>query len=156
MDPIKQLASPVAEVRKHVEQWVDEYGDTWAIVDGIETKVAYSNPVALIKRQDGVRVEIRKGLDELGIRDRTVKETITVDGQQVEVEMLPPGDGGANILQFNMDPTPANITKATAQTEAAERALAAASAPPPPKPSLWQRLKRAAKRFNRRKARRCR
>jgi len=136
MDPIKQLISPVAEVRKHVEQWVDEYGDTWAIVDGIETKVAYTNPVALLKRQDGVRVEIRAALDETGIRDKSKFD------EELGYEVLPPG--ACDVFQID-------LTRQHVPSARDGDIIEPVAFVPPPKLTRWQRIKRAAKRLLRRK-----
>ena len=134
---------PIPEVRKHtVQAEVDEFGDTW--VDGV--KVAFRNPSAVLKEHDATRVRIRADLDKTGIRDRT-KTYFNEAGESYE--LLPPGDAGANVLQFNMDPTLENLVKV-----AEEEAYIFNAATSKPKPSHWQRLKRAARRLlRRRKAR---
>ena len=133
--PVADPLFPIPVIRNHVEQWVDDSGDTWAIVDGVETKIAYANPVALMKRQDGVRVEIRKALDETGIREKTVFQEITLeDGTKAVVELLPPGD--ANVLQWDETRRQQTIAPVT----------------PLKRLTRWQRLKRAVTRCLNRKA----
>lgn len=102
MDPVKQIVNPTAEVRQHASRFIDEYGEQWMMIDGVETKVPKIKQArALLAKQDAVRVEIRKELDERGIRDRTEQVEITLeDGSKTTVELLPPGDLGANCLQI--------------------------------------------------------
>lgn len=141
---------PIPEVRKmnhlHI---VDNYGERWVVIDGVDTKVAnLAAAKALLTKQDAVRVQIRADLDAQGIRDKTVQQEITLeDGTKTTVEMLPPGDAGANVLQFNMDPTPANI--ALAEQKRIKQEHVANVGTSTQKPTLWHKVKR----FFRRKAR---
>ena len=79
---------------------IDEYGEAWVVIDGIETKVpSIKQARATLARQDAVRLKIRADLDALGIRDKTEKVEITLeDGSKDTVELLPPG--AANVLQI--------------------------------------------------------
>lgn len=121
--------SPIPEVRKmnhrHV---VDEYNEQWVMIDGIETKVANLEAAKkLLTRQDSVRVQIRADLDELGIRDQTVLEEITLeDGTKTTVAMLPLG---ASCLQFDM------TRKAAATPDEGTPSKSES------KSTLWQRVK---------------
>lgn len=137
MDPIRQLTSPVAEVRMHAQTERDEYNEQWVMIDGIETKVpSIAAAKVLLAKQDAVRVEIRAALDETGIREKTVLEEITLeDGTKATVELIPPAL--ADVFQIDLE----------------RKHVPAYVAPPlpPPPPSRWSRVKRAAKRLFRRK-----
>lgn len=105
MDPL----NPIPIVRRHQSQWIDSFGDTWEVIDGIETKVAYKNPVALMKRQDGIRRQIRAGLDELGLRDNLGEMEVTnpMTGEKTFVE------GPSEAFNFSMrsQPTDENLRR---------------------------------------------
>lgn len=126
MDPVKQITTPVAEVRRHASHFVDEYGESWVIIDGVETKVPnVKQAKSLLKQQDVVREKIRAALDETGVRDRTEQVEITLDdGTKTTVELLAPGDAGANVLQIGGFPDAAgliqNATRAGEQADASE------------------------------------
>jgi hypothetical protein len=102
MDPVRQMATPIAEVRAQAPASVDEFGEQWIMLDGVETKVPDIKMARkLLAQQDAVRIQIREDLDALGVRDRTELVEITLDdGTKTTIEMLPPGDHGANILQI--------------------------------------------------------
>lgn len=137
MDPLRQITTPVAEVRVHAHAERDEYNEQWVVIDGIETKVpSIAAAQALCAKQDAVRVAIRAALDETGIRDKTVKETIIIDGESVEVELVPPAL--SDVFQIDM-------TRKHVPVYRPEPAVA------PKRLSRWSRLKRAAKRLLRRK-----
>jgi hypothetical protein len=106
MDPIKPLSEPTTEIRTHANH-VDSCGETWIVLDGIETKVPSIKAARiLLAKQDALRIDIRAELDKTGIRDQTVQESLVIDGvvqkddegNPVTVEMLPPG--AANVLQI--------------------------------------------------------
>ena len=95
MDPLKPIVDPTAEVRIDRNIKYDNYGEAWVVIDGIETKVpSIAAAKELLARQDATRMQIRADLDATGIRDKTVKETIMIDGEEVEVEMVPMGLSG--------------------------------------------------------------
>jgi hypothetical protein len=107
MDPLKPLTTPVAEVRHQASHFVDQYGETWVVIDGIETKVAnIKQAQVLLTQQDKMRLDIRARLDEMGIRDMTEKttgnpETDYVDpetGEVEGVELLPPSMAGGLLI----------------------------------------------------------
>lgn len=113
MDPIRQLTTPIAEVRAAAPIHIDEYGEAWAVIDGIETKIPrIAAAKALLAKQDRVRMQIRADLDATGIRECTEQVQLTIegkpqfdsDGEPIMVEMLPAGDGGANVLQIGNFP----------------------------------------------------
>ena len=71
--------------------FVDEYGDTWVTIDGIETKVgSIKQARKQLQYFDDMRKDIREKLDAEGIRDMVVEETITVDGVATTISVLPP------------------------------------------------------------------
>jgi len=116
VDPIKQITTPVAEVRRHASHFVDEYGESWVVLDGVETKVpSVKQAKSLLRQQDVVREKIRAALDESGVRDRTEQVEITLDdGTKTFVELLAPGDAGANVLQIGGFPdAPGLLVNAT-------------------------------------------
>ena len=102
MDPVKSLTTPVAEVRAQAPVQVDEYGESWVVIDGVETKVPNLKAAReLLDQQDATRKKIRADLDATGVRDRTEQVEITLDdGTKTTVELLPMGDSGANIMQI--------------------------------------------------------
>jgi hypothetical protein len=89
----------------HTQNAIDEYGEHWVTIDGIETKAPSIKAAReLLVRQDALRVQIRADLDALGVRDTTERIEITLeDGTKTEVDLIP---AGGFSLQFNMD-TPA-------------------------------------------------
>lgn len=122
---------PIPEVRKMTVkdlQFVDAYGDTWQDIDGIETKVGYRNPVKVLKEHDTVRIRIRADLNAAGLR-----ETVTVDGPDGPVQMLPPELAG-KAFQFGMTPTSENIAKVTLGSSLYTEITK-------PVPTLWQQVK---------------
>lgn len=122
MDPTRQLQTPIAEVRAPYH--VDEYGEAWVVIDGIETKCpSIAAARKLCAAQDATRVQIRADLDALGIRDRTEKVEITLeDGTKDIVELLAPGDAGANVLQIGSFPdAPGLFQNAAAASTLADR-----------------------------------
>lgn len=125
MDPIRQITSPVAEVQVQAQREIDEYGEEWVVIDGIETKVPRIKAAQhLLTVQDDQRAAIRRDLDALGVRDRTEKVEITLDdGTVTEVDLLPPGNSGANVLQIGKfsDPVGLQIEAAHAQAKANEK-----------------------------------
>jgi len=129
MDPVKQIVNPVTEVRRHASRFIDEFGEEWVVIDGIETKIpSIAAAQVLLVKQDAVREEIRAYLDAHGIRDRTEKVKVTLDdGTETEIDMLPPGDAGANILQIGSFPDAAglfeNAARAQAQADTADAEL---------------------------------
>lgn len=110
MDPTRQLQTPIAEVRATAPVHVDSYGETWIMLDGVETKVPNVRAArALLKHQDKVREQIRADMDALGLRfnpdgtDREEQVEITLDdGTKTTVGLMKPGD--ANYLQIETFP----------------------------------------------------
>lgn len=133
MDPLKPLYTPVAEVRHQASHFVDEYGDTWVVIDGIETKVAnVAQAKILLAQQDKTRLDIRARLDEMGIRDMTERvtgnsETDYVDpetGEVEGVELLPPSIAAGLLIPGINIPTPNGDTVEAARVRASEPTLA--------------------------------
>jgi len=127
----------------HAQTERDEYNEQWVMIDGIETKVpSIAAAKALLAKQDGVRVAIRAALDETGIRDKTVTEAITVDGEKVTVELVPPAL--ADVFQID-------LTRQHVPSTRDGDIIAPVVVATPPKSTRWLRIKRAAKRLLRRK-----
>jgi len=85
MDPVRQLTTPIAEVRAAAPQhWIDEYGEAWIMLDGIETKCPSIEAAnRLCAHQDAVRVQIRADLDAVGARESLGEEPLIIDGKPV-------------------------------------------------------------------------
>lgn len=140
MDPLRQITSPVAEVRVHAQSEHDEYNETWMMIDGVETKVpSIAAAQALCAKQDGIRVAIRAALDETGIREKSVFN------EELGYEVLPIGTCGV----FQIDLTRPHVPSAH-DGDIIEPVPVVA----PWKLNGWQRLKRAAKRLIHKKGRR--
>jgi len=134
---------PIPIVRQHAVRHIDEFGETWVTIDGIETKVpSIAAAKVLLAKQDGVRVAIRAALDETGIRDKTITEEIMVDGEKVTVELVPPAL--ADVFQID-------LTRQHVPSKRDGDIIEPVAFVPPPKLTRWQRIKRAAKRLLRRK-----
>jgi hypothetical protein len=136
--------SPVPEIRKHNVQdqmFTDAYGDTWQVIDGIETKVRYADPVGLLKRTDAARKQCRADLDALGLRE-TVPTELS-DG--TVVEMLPPSLA-AQAFSFGEAASPENLL-AIEVAAAWDEAITINDAMP--KPNLWQRIARKVRSWTR-------
>lgn len=111
MDPVKQIVTPIAEIRKVASRRIDEFGEEWVVIDGIETKVpSVAAAKALCARQDAIRVKIRADLDEKGLRfnpdgsDREEQVEITLDdGTVTTVGLMKLGDD-ANYMQIGEFP----------------------------------------------------
>lgn len=89
MDPTKPLHAPAAEI-SYLEQHTDQYGETWSVIDGIETKVPTAAPSkrhslipaaaqSLLDYQDAKRAAYRAMLDAEGVRDQT-ERVVMEDG----------------------------------------------------------------------------
>jgi hypothetical protein len=119
VDPVKQIINPVAEIRQHASRFVDEYGESWIMIDGVETKVPnIKRAKALLRQQDVVREKIRAALDETGVRDRTEQVEITLDdGTKTTVELLRSGDAGANVLQIGGFPDAEGLVQNAARVQ---------------------------------------
>lgn len=138
MDPTRQLTTPIAEVRAQAPAYVDSFGETWVMIDGIETKVPSLKAArALLAAQDATRVQIRADMDALGLRDLDQQEQLVVDGvpqvdadgEPITVGLLPPGD--ANYMQIGEFPDAeglirnAEAAQARLEKQAADEAAAA-------------------------------
>lgn len=92
MDPIRPLVTPIAEVRAQAPVQVDSYGESWQVIDGVDTKIPnLQKAKAILAHQDAERVKIRAAMDEHGLRDdNEIVKMVTEDGIEYEAELVPP------------------------------------------------------------------
>jgi hypothetical protein len=152
LDPIRPLSEPIAEVRRQAPVHVDEYGESWMMIDGVETKVTSRKIAeAQLVKQDKVRVEIRTELDRLGLRDNMEEIQCVIDGvpqvdgdgEPVMISLVQPAR--AQYMQIEEWPfdDPRGYDKAELRNrEVAEMQarMDAAKAAKLPKPSLFARI----------------